>query len=298
VVARASAGVAVPRPATAVEPPAARPVSPAARSAVADRPVSAAPQAATARVEAEPSSRGPKTYQVLLGALGVLVLLTVCGLSSYMIVLDERKGTAVNAAGAPEPTAVPRDISSRAVDPTALTAKEVFPATQIVINPAEPPYKVLKSQAAKDCRTAAAGAIAKLLTDLGCSQVVRATLRSPTGHYLVTGGIFNLEDKAGAEFAREKISPIVNDGTGRFAGMVAGKGTEPIATSSAHVGWDIRGHYLIYCVIARADGKKFADADPYAKQILYDIVEMHLRDSVLEKRATVPVGQASPAAAG
>jgi hypothetical protein len=230
------------------------------------------------------------TYQVLLGALGVLLLLTVCGLSSWMIVLDERKGTDARAAGSAAPTAVPRDITSRIADPAALTAKEVFPTTEIVINPAEPAYKVLKSQAAKDCRTAAAGAIAKLLTDLGCSQVVRATLRSPTGDYLVTGGIFNLEDKAGAEFARERISPIVNKGTGRFAGMVAGKGTEPIATSSAHVGWDIRGHYLIYCVIARADGKKFADADPYAKQILYDIVEMHLRDSVLEKRATAPAG--------
>ena len=117
-----------------------------------------------------------------------------------------------------------------------------------------------------------------------------STLRSPTGDYLVTGGVFNLEDKAGSEFAREKIGPIVNDGNGRFAGMVAGEDTEPLATSSAHVGWDIRGHYLIYCVIARADGKKFAENDPYAKQILFDIVEMHLRDKVLEKRATAPTG--------
>jgi hypothetical protein len=182
---------------------------------------------------------------MLLGALGSVLLLAVCGLSSWMIVLDERKGTDARAAGAPQPTAVPRDISSRIVDPKPLTTNEVFPSTRIVINPAEPPYKVLKSQAAKDCRTAAAGKIAKLLTDLGCSQVVRATLRSPTEDYLVTGGIFNLEDKAGSEFAREKIRPIVDAGDGRFAGMVAGKGTEPIATSSAHVGWDIRGHYLI-----------------------------------------------------
>ena len=63
------------------------------------------------------------------------------------------------------------------------------------------------------------------------------------------------------------------------------------ATSSAHVGWDIRGHYLVYCVIARADGKKFAEGDPYDRQILYDIVELHLRDEVLEKRASVPVAR-------
>jgi hypothetical protein len=236
---------------------------------------------------------------VLLGALGAVVLLTVCGLGSWMIVQDERKGTDARAAVAPTPTTVPRDITSRTADPKPLTKTEVFPTAAIVINPAEPPYKVLKSQAAKDCKVAAAGQIADLLAELGCNQVVRATLRSPTGDYLVTGGIFNLEDKAGSEFARRKIGPIVNNGTGRFAGMVAGADTEPLATSSAHVGWDIRGHYLIYCVIARSDGKKFAEDDPYAKQILFDIVEMHLRDKVLAKRATAPAGGAvTPAAAG
>lgn len=233
------------------------------------------------------------TFQALVGALGVLVLLAVCGLSSWLIVLDERKGTDARAAGAPEPTVIPRDISSRQADPKPLTAKEVFPADEIVVTPDEPAYRVLKRQAGKDCRVGAAGEMAKLLTSLGCSQVVRATLRSPTGDYLVTGGIFNLEDKAGTEFARDKIRPIVDDGEGRFAGMVAGKGTEPVATSSAHVGWDTRGHYLMYCVIARSDGKKFADDDPYAAQILYDIVELHLRDAVLEKRAVV-----TPAAGG
>ncbi|HWH01635.1 MAG TPA: hypothetical protein VNV66_20490, partial [Pilimelia sp.] len=237
-----------------------------------------------------------RLYPALLGTVGVVVLLAICGLSSWMIVLDERKGRDARAAAPPGPTVQPRDITSRLVDPAPLTAKEVFPQAQIVINPAEPPYRVLKTQVAKDCRVAAAGQIGALMVDLGCNQVVRATLRSPNGAYLVTGGIFNLEDRAGAEFAQEKIQPIVNAGKGRFSGMVAGKGTEPIATSAAHVGWDIRGHYLIYCVIARADGKAFAKADPFARQILYDIVELHLRDKVLEKRATMPIGGPAPAA--
>ncbi|HYN95865.1 MAG TPA: hypothetical protein VES42_18630 [Pilimelia sp.] len=237
-----------------------------------------------------------RTYQMMLSALAVLALLTVCGLGSWLIVQDERKGTDARAAGTPEPTVLPRDITSRTADPAPLTADEVFPKNkQIVINPAEPPYRILRTQVQKNCRTGAAGEIAKLLTTLGCNQVVRATMRSPTGAYLVTGGLFNLEDRAGAEFAREKIQPIVNARKGRFAGMMAGKGTEPVVTSSAHVGWDIRGHYLLYCVIARADGKALATGDPYARQILYDIVEMHLRDNVLAKRATVTVSPgASP----
>ena len=159
---------------------------------------------------------------------------------------------------------------------------------------------MLKKQAASECRTGAAGEISTLLTELGCNQVVRGTLRSPNGKYLVTAGIFNLDDEAGAELAHEKIKPMVDNQKGRFQGMVAGRGTEPIALSSAHVGWHLRGHYLVYCIIARRDGKEFADDDPFAKQILFDIIELHLRGSVLEKRATVtvPAGTSAPANGG
>jgi hypothetical protein len=87
---------------------------------------------------------------------------------------------------------------------------------------------------------------------------------------------------------------MVDQNAGRFLGFVAGNETEPLALSSTHVGWDTRGHYLVYCLIARADGKDFADNDPYARQILYDIVELHLRNAILEKRATEPAKVPSP----
>jgi hypothetical protein len=222
--------------------------------------------------------------------LGAVALLFICALSSWFIVVDERQGQDARAGGAaPTVTARPRDISSRALDPRPLTVDEVFPAATFALNPNEPPYKILKTQAITRCEVAAAGEIAKLLERMGCSQVVRGTMRSPTGGYLVTGGIFNLEDMTGTERARTEIKELVNAEKGRFHGMAAGKGTEAIATSAAHVGWDIRGHYLIYCVIARADGRAFADNDPYARQIIYDVVEWHLRDRVLEKRATEPI---------
>ena len=113
----------------------------------------------------------------------------------------------------------------------------------------------------------------------GCSQVVRATLRSPNGKYLVTAGIFNLDDVAGAEWAHEKIKPLVDNQKGRFQGMVAGRGTEcrsrsPPPTSAG----TCRGHYLVYCIIAKADGKEMAGTtDAFAKQILFDLIELHLR---------------------
>lgn len=231
-----------------------------------------------------------------IGGLTALVLLAVCGLGTYFLVMDERQGRESARTAEPAPTALPRDISSRAVDPDPLSVKEVFPEKEIVINAEEPPYQVLKTQAVRDCRTAGVGDLVKLIGELDCSQVVRGTLRSPNRAYLVTAGVLNLADAALAERAHERIKPIVEGRKGRFQGMVAGRGTDPVVLSSAQVGWHVRGHFLVYCVIAKADGAAIRDNDPFAQQILFDMIELHLRGGVLERRATIPVSP-SPAAA-
>lgn len=209
------------------------------------------------------------------------------------MVADERKARAIGAG--PAPTVLPRDISSRTIDPAPLTAEEVFPTAGIVINQQEPPYQVIKSQAVEDCRVAASNSIADLLDESSCTQVVRATLRSPTGEYLVTAGVFNLEDAVAADRAHQQIKPVVNGQQGRFHGMVAGKDTEPIGMPSAQLGWHVRGHFLVYAVIARVDGEQVGAGDPIARQILSDMIELHLRGNVLERRATVPIESADPA---
>ncbi|MFC0526455.1 hypothetical protein [Phytohabitans kaempferiae] len=228
-----------------------------------------------------------RTWQAFTTGLGVFAMLAVCGLSSFFIVADERQGRDAQASGAAPPVTVLRDISSREDDPAPLTVAEVFPGQEVTADPARPPYRVLKTQLHRRCSTGASGEIGKLLTDLGCDQVVRATLRSPTGAYLVTAGIFNLDDAEGANWAHEKIKPMLDGERGRFEGMVAGKGTEAIALSSAHVGWHVRGHYLVYCVTARADARPVAQNDTEAGQILADMIELYLSGTVLEKRAVV-----------
>lgn len=284
-----------------VSPPVpAEPADPARPSARPPTRPQASPPARTTSGKARPASvqqdagpaalAGPhsRRWQLALATIGALVLVTVCGLGSFLIMEDEKQGADAQAAE-PAPTAVARDISTRAADPAPLTAKEVFPTAKITIPGTPEAYQVIKTQATKDCRVAADAALRKLITSLKCSQVVRATLYSPTKEYLVTGGVLNLETAAGAQQAKDKLQSMVDQNTGRFLGFVAGKQTEPLALSATHVGWDIRGHYLTYCLIARADGREFADNDPYARQILYDIVELHLLNTVLEKRATAPV---------
>jgi hypothetical protein len=214
-------------------------------------------------------------------------VLAVCGFGSYLIVADERRGRLASAA-APGPTALPKDISSRTADPAPLTVAEVYPTKLIVIDPGEPGYRVLRTQASGDCAAATSGGVADLVRNLGCSQVVRGTLRSPNGHHLVTAGVLNLPDAAAADRAHAAVKALVDSGKGRFTGLAAGKGTEPIALASAQVGWHVRGHFLVYCVIARADGSEIRARDPYARQILFDMIELHLRNDVLERRAFVP----------
>ncbi|WP_211240718.1 hypothetical protein [Hamadaea tsunoensis] len=228
-----------------------------------------------------------------LAATAAVVLLIVCGFGSWQILRDERAGTSAAAQGVPVvPTALPRDITSRLADPAPLTASEVFGRKVITIKPGEPGYQVIGVQAVRNCASVADGRLAPLLA-AGCTQVVRATLRSPTKAYLATGGIVNLADSGAAKGAYERIHSVVDAKQGRFKGYVPTGATRALALSSTHLGWDYRGHFLVYCVVARADGRDLADDDPYAQQILYDVIELHLLGSVVEKRSVVPVSPGS-----
>jgi len=226
----------------------------------------------------------------------VLTLFSFYAVVAYRLVQDELNTQAALDQPPASTEPAPRDISSREADPEPLTVEEVFPDDEVVINPAEDPYQVLGTQDEEDCTVAAADALGTLLTDYGCNQVVRGTLRSPDKDYLITGGIFNLATEADAEAAYESVKSMIDDDSGRFVGMVAGEGTEAIVLSETQVGWDYRGHYLIYVVIARADGAPFSDGDAsHAQLILWDIIEVHLRENVLDGRALAPADPAQTA---
>jgi len=236
-----------------------------------------------------PAPRRTSTWMVALASVGVVVLLAVCGLSTYFVFQDEitgskgGNGSNANASNAPAP---PRDISSRQVDPDPLTEAEVFPADAVSgANGAT--YQLLKKEAVADCTKAATDDLAKLLVDNGCNQVVRGTLKSADGTYLITAGIFNLTDEASALKTHENINATVAAQKGRFTGLLAGAGTEVLVRAPMILGWHARGHYLAYCVIARADGQGFEQGDKAYTQIQADILTTHLRDGVIGAR-TVP----------
>ena len=115
-------------------------------------------------------------------------------------------------------------------------------------------------------------------------------MKAPNGDYLITAGLFNLTDQTSAETAFNGVKPIIDAQKGRFVGMSVGPntGTDAIVRAPTQLGWNFRGHFIAYCVIARTDGQAFAASDQFPNQITFDIVETYLEGTIIGKRATVP----------
>ncbi|WP_432980292.1 hypothetical protein [Dactylosporangium sp. CA-233914] len=250
------------------------------------------------RTVAGPVQPGPRPHRwvAMLSVVAVLVVLGACAMGTWFIVNDEKNGPD-SAKSSTTSGPKKRDISSRDVDPKALTEAEVFPTNNIVAVPQEPPYVILATKASNDCKVAATEELATLLAGAGCSEVVRATMKSPNEEYLITAGIFNVTSEKVAAQTFDGIKPIVDGQKGRFAGMSvgAGTGTDALVRAPTQLGWNYKGHFITYCVIARVDGNNFAQGDPYPNQITYDIVETYLDNGIIENRAIVQP-EATPAA--
>ena len=91
---------------------------------------------------------------------------------------------------------------------------------------------------------------------------------------------------ASAEKAWAGIRAMVESKQGDLLGYPPNTSQQVRAATVA--GWSIKGHYLAFCVIGRADGHQIPDRDPIASQTMYDIVEMYLKGVILEARATNP----------
>ncbi len=220
-----------------------------------------------------------KPWLVALAAIATVVIVAICSLGSWLVLRDDRK--VVSADPTTTATAIPRDIGSRVNDAKPMTAADVFPTTQIVADPTIPPYtRVGAVQVEKNCRVAATAAVGKLLNTLGCNQVVRATFTSPDAAYLVTAGIFNLKDTAAATKAQDELSRLI-DRTNRLTGYISAPSTRILGRADTNLAFFADGHFLVYNVIARIDGKASAKDDPHITIIFYDLLEKYLRDGVL-----------------
>jgi hypothetical protein len=220
-----------------------------------------------------------------MSGLGALIVTSIVGLSAFFIVADELRGPGGESA-APPGVSTP-GISSRTVDAAPLTQDELFPGPEIRLSAGGAPYRVTMTHIDTECRFATTGELGALLHDHGCSQMVRASMIAPLGGYQVTAGIFNLADESGATLVSDRIGALVESGRGSFTPL-GGLGGNPLAEPLAQVGWQHRGHFLLYCVIVRPDGELVADNDPYAQRITGELIEQYLAGEVLGARTLDP----------
>ena len=211
-----------------------------------------------------------------MSALGVLIVLAVCGLSGFFVVADELRDRSAEASG----RADAERLAARTTDPAPLTLGEVFPGRWIRPAPGSGRYAVGTVHAGAECRAATLGRLGAVLDAYGCSQVIRAAMVAPYGGYRVTAGVVNLPDAAAAARSGAEIRRLVESGEGSFAALESG-GWPP-----AQVGWREHGHYLVYCVISRPDARVVRDDDPYAERITVDLVEWYLIGQVLGRRGS------------
>ena len=216
--------------------------------------------------------------------LGALIVMAIVGLSAFFIVAEERRGDGRESAAPPgaEP-----GIASREIDTEPLTQREVFPEPAVQPTADKAAYQVTMTHSDSECRIATTGELGALLEDHGCDQVVRARLTAPYGGYQVTTGVFNLADETGAVQVSELAGTLVETGRGTFA-TLGGSAGDPLAEPMAQVAWRSRGHFLLYCVVARPDGQLVTDNDPYAARITAELVEDYLGERVVGQRTPAP----------
>ncbi|HKT04132.1 MAG TPA: hypothetical protein VJT31_31805, partial [Rugosimonospora sp.] len=225
-----------------------------------------------------PRSRARTRRTTVLGVLASVALVAVAGAAAWITF----SGSSADGA-AQGPTG--HDITSQRTDPAPLSVSEVFPGGTVTPQPGRA-YALVRSQAAADCASAVVGNLADLLKQAGCTQVVRATLTSPDQVYVVTAGVFNLTDEAAAQQVAGGIQASVSATKGRLSGYAAGGASDVFAHAPTRLGWDTRGHFLLFCVVARADGTAIA-SDATIRPILDDLVEKYLKGTVLKARAAV-----------
>jgi hypothetical protein len=246
------------------------------------------PRPVTVRQRRAPQRRAlrepQQAMQSVMSGLAALIVLAIVGLSTYFIVAEGTRGQERESAA---PPAAEPAIASREVDAEPLTQDEVFPQPTVQLALGVAGYQVTMTHSDSECRIATTGELGALLRDYGCDQVVRARLTAPYGGYQVTTGIFNLADETGAARVSDLAHTLVETGRGTFATLGGAVG-DPLAEPLAQVGWYSRGHYLLYCVIARPDGQLVTDDDPYPARITAELVEEYLGEQIVGYRLLGP----------
>ena len=111
---------------------------------------------------------------------------------------------------------------------------------------------------------------------------------APDDDHLVTAGLFNLTDKVSAERARDRLRQLLDDRQGRFRGLHRRRRRRHRRAGHAprrgSAGRSVATTWRTALVV-RADGAAVKAGDAKVREILFDMIELHLSRGVLQRRA-------------
>ena len=203
-----------------------------------------------------------------------LVLVVACGAGTWLVLADRE-----TAPGAPVLPGTD-GLASRADDAVPVTAAELFGTDTVTVGGTE--YRVLGTEEPADCGSAAAEPMAGVLAEAGCSQVVRATVITTDGDVPATVGVVNLVDSGAAHRVRDRLAS--GDGGG-FTALRCDGGAEKLGLGPTVLGFNVRGHYLLYTVVGRNDGTEPSRDDDTVAAVVSDLVDVYLVDRLEERRS-------------
>jgi hypothetical protein len=237
-----------------------------------------------------PKRRTGLIIGIVVGAL-VLVLL-LCGVGGVFLLRSgskpgpvaqssSRPTASASASESPGESASPSaspsqrvDITSRQTDPKPLTTAEVFPAPTIPAVDAAP-YTIIKRDILTRCSGGAFGKVASLLTQGGCTQIVRATLLDSSKRYVATTGVANMPDEASAAKVQAVLRTSSNRATGFFSPLAApGAGGYSDQQALVFIS-QVVGHYIVYYIAGKANGEDLSTSDPQTKNFTISLLPYH-----------------------
>jgi len=224
-----------------------------------------------------------RSWLIALATVVGVIAVAACGVGTWLLVREDGGTDPVAGSSAPPdvtespepPPPLIRDAAGGAV-----AIADLFDGDVIADG-----YQVLDAEALEDCAEAATAELADLLADGDCSQVVRATVAAPDGEHAATLGVVNLGDAEAAEEVRRQIE--AGDG-GAFTALRADGVSKDLGLSPTVLGFNTYGHFLLYTVIGRADGEAPSSEDDAMADMVADLVDGHLVDSLADWLATGP----------
>ncbi|WP_433227769.1 hypothetical protein [Actinomadura formosensis] len=183
-----------------------------------------------------------------------------------------------SAPATPVPSPKPVNIGDEKTDPQDLTFRDVFPEETIQLGGRT--YARDRWSLNRDVSYAARGSMLKVLKRESCRKIIRATFIDQKNELAVTSGIAVMPTKAAAMTVSKAGDPAAYEW---FRGM-AGKRSPDIDRAGGYAAVTVRGRYVAYAYVQRADGKKAKPGDPLIKQAAQRFLDYELRPIIARTR--------------